>query len=188
MNTVSASRFQYPTLEGELMMPEWFKDLGTVALVGARIWSQIIGCRVFKFCNHVLNVLRKEKKMLEDTSPRSDIQSARSDVQPAPDEKFFFDADMGNPEDVYRQCQTDVKKLILVLQKEKITKEAAIQWVSQTYKLRSFVRKMFHGERAEVRVWQFVRVRRALAAAIKLDRLREEHNERVTQELRGLGL
>lgn len=121
------------------------------------------------------------------SAPRENTPSPREFQSPR-DEEFYLQGDMADPDFVYRQCRAHVRRLVMIHQKEMLTKDAAIHWVAKTYKLRSFVRKMWNGERAEVRVWQWVRVMRALKKAEQMERLRDEHARRMAEEMAAAGL
>lgn len=114
--------------------------------------------------------------------------SLQSDFSSPKGEEFELDGDLSDPEFVYRQCQLDVRRLVLILQREFKTKDAALDWLSRKYKLHSFPRKIFYGEPAKVMVWQWVKIQRALEQAVRINRLREDHDQKLKEERMRFGL
>lgn len=126
--------------------------------------------------------------MREIIPPGKDITSPESKISPTSNKDYSLEGDLTDPNYVYRLVRADVVKLVMSLQTEMKTKEASIQWISKHYKLRSFVRKLWNGERAKVEVWQWVTIRKALSRQLKLQKLRSEHHEMFSNQLQEYGL
>lgn len=65
------------------------------------------------------------------------------------------------------------------------TKGAAIDRVSRHYKLGTFLKKVFHGERASVHLHHYAALCNALEELVEQQRRRAESNEQLLKRLRG---